>query len=428
VRSVRPLPPLRTWLAALVLTLATLLAVPLAAGAQSTTANGLSARTAAALERSPVVVSAPYDAVITPAAERRLVRKIKALDQPILMALVPLVEGDQFNGDARAFVSTLRDRMNRDGIYVAVDNRYLRAFEYRAGETFYRGSAEDAMQLANYANPDGSRATDAYDRTLLERAERFLDNLALPAAELEKRTAAFESQRDQQISRGNDPRDGGSALATVLVGGAILLIAGFLVHRARRRSGARPASSALPVLPDRVFEHARAAQRANLREDADDELMKLSKVLDDQPMPKKPAAQDAYQRALDAYAAARRRTGTEAPTVDLVGALVLVDHARHDLATAAAVDAGKKPRKRPALCVFDPLHGRADRNVRWQHDGRRLQVPACTACATAVERGADPDALRDGDRPYFEADSVWARTGFGAFSDDLVERVARGER
>jgi hypothetical protein len=421
------MPPLRARLATVALVLLALLAAPSVAAAQRT-AESISARTAAALERSPVVVDPPYDNVITPAAERRLVRKIETNGKPILMALVPLVEGDQFGGEARPFVATLRDRLGRDGIYVAVDDRYLRVFEYRAGRSRYGGPADDAMTLANYAEENGTRSTTAYERTLLERAELFLDNLALPPAELEKRVARFESERDERIGYSTGD-GGGSALGVVLVGIAVLLIVAILLRRRRNRSGARPAPRGLPVLPDRVFEHARAARRANLHEDADDELMKLSKLLDDQPVPQKPAAQDAYQRALDAYAAARRRTtGAEAPTVDLVGALVLVDHARNDLAAAVAIDAGRKPPKRPALCMFDPLHGRATRDVRWQRGKRKITVPACKACASAIKAGTAPDALRDGDQPYFERDTVWARTGFGTFDDDLVERVARGER
>lgn len=429
MRSVRPLSRLRSHVAALVLLMATLFVVPAAAGAQGTASGSIAARTAEALDRSPVVVEPPYDNVISRAAERELVRKVEALDDPILLAFVPLVEGDQYGGETRAFVAALQNRLGRDATIVAVENnRYLSVYEFRDGEQRYGGSADDAMQLANYAG-DPSTASD---RTLLERANAFVENLALPAAELEKRVAELEAARKERSSRysssSGDESRGASLVMVLLFGGAAALGAVVVMRRRRNRSGARPASSPLPVLPDRVFEHARAAQRANLREDADDELMKLSKVLDDQPVPKKPAAQDAYQRALDAYAAARRRTGSEAPTVDLVGALVLVDHARHDLATALAIDAGKKPPKRPALCTFDPLHGRAAREVRWQYRKRQVDVPACASCAKAVTRGNDPDALRDGDRPYFERDTVWARTGFGSYDDDLVARVSRGER
>jgi hypothetical protein len=109
---------------------------------------------------------------------------------------------------------------------------------------------------------------------------------------------------------------------------------------------------------------------------------------------------------------------------NLVGILVLVDQARGDLARAAALDAGRRPPAPAKLCGYHPLHGRASRTVRFE---RGLDIPACAACAADVGAGRAPDALRDGDRPYFEGDTVWARTGYGAFSDDLVERISRGE-
>ncbi len=424
MRSSSPLRPL----VMLILLLVASLTLPVAAHGQDTATESGTGRVAAALERSPVLVQPPFDRVISAADRRDLVRRIETSGKPVLMAFVPLVDGDQFNGEARAFVAALHDRLGDDAIYVAVDNnRYLRTFEYRGGQSRYGKPVSDATTLANYG---GDRAAGS-DRTLLERAQLLLDYLALPPAELEQRVAAFDAEREQRARTSpnrSDDAEGSSAVVLILVGALIASIGGALWRRQRRRSGARPAAEALPVLPDRLFEHARAAHHANLRSDADDELLKLSKLLDDQPMPTKPAAQDAYQRALDAYASARRRTGDQAPTVDLVGALVLVDHARNDLAGAVALDAGQKPPKRPALCMFDPLHGRAARNVGWEHDGRKLDVPACKACATAVTSGAVPDALRDGDQPYFEGDTVWAATGFGTLGDDLVERVSRGER
>jgi hypothetical protein len=44
-----------------------------------------------------------------------------------------------------------------------------------------------------------------------------------------------------------------------------------------------------------------------------------------------------------------------------------------------------------------------------------------------VAKGRAPAALQDRGRPYFERDTLWARTGFGALDDDLPARVLAGE-
>ena len=105
---------------------------------------------------------------------------------------------------------------------------------------------------------------------------------------------------------------------------------------------------------------------------------------------------------------------------DLVGVLVLVNIGR-----------GGRP-----LCLFNPLHGPSAGQVTWRLIGTReqLRVPACDACEQAIGRHRPPEVLLDTEHnkrvPYLDVDpgkSVWAATGFGVFSDDLVERILRGD-
>lgn len=105
---------------------------------------------------------------------------------------------------------------------------------------------------------------------------------------------------------------------------------------------------------------------------------------------------------------------------DLAGVLVLVNLGRGG----------------PPLCFFNPLHGTSARLVTWRLIGTReqLRVPACTDCQHAVSRYRPPEVLPDtvGKKhvPYLEVDperSVWAATGFGVLSDDLVDRILRGD-
>ncbi|MDO9408270.1 hypothetical protein [Patulibacter sp.] len=410
-----------------VLALALLLAVGgLGPWADRAAAAPTPAQVVRALERSPVYIDPALDGQISPTAAGRIEKAVERSGEDVKVALVEAPDG---SGSAyarnRSFVTALRSRLSFDGILVTVDDRYIRVDERRDGRQIRRSEVSDAESLANYAD----EGDQSFDRTLLERVERFLANLRQTPQRLAARVAADEARSAAQRkatprreTRGTD--DGGGGLLPVLVGLVVVGLVVAVVLVRRRRRGALAADGPLPVVPARVFEHARAAERADLHEDADGELLALATLLDEGSVPRDERAQDAYQRALDAYTAARRRARDGAPTVDLVGVLVLVDRARGDLAAAAAIEGGGRPAAWTPLCTFHPLHGRSARTVRWE---RGLRVPACAACAADLRAGRDPDALRDGDRPYFEGDTVWAKTGYGAFGDDLVERVSRGE-
>ncbi|MEV4422885.1 hypothetical protein AB0L40_23330 [Patulibacter sp. NPDC049589] len=400
----------------------------LAAGPPTARAATTPAEVASALERSPVYIDPSLDGVISPTATRRVARAVKASGRPVYVALVPVNDGDRYDGKARNFLTALRSRFRRDGIFVGVEDRYLRVEERKNGVEVRDQAVGDAANLANYVD-DGDEPS--YRRTLLERLERFFANLRQSPARLAARVAADEEQSAKEHpetapgSRSGDS-SGGSGAGPLMIAGVLLLVALIAAWSVRRRRRvARAAAGPLPVVPARVFEHARAAERAELAEDADQELLALAALLDEQVVPRREDAQAAYQRALDAYTAARRISRDEPRTVDLVGILVLVDQARGDMARAAALDAGRRPPKHTPLCTFDPLHGRSAKTVKWE---RVLRLPACAACAADVRAGRTPDALRDGDVPYFEGTTIWAKTGFGAFSTDLVERISSGDR
>jgi len=109
---------------------------------------------------------------------------------------------------------------------------------------------------------------------------------------------------------------------------------------------------------------------------------------------------------------------------DVVGALVLVRAGRHALLSANPY--------RP--CFVNPVHGAAEQVAQWQFGDAEIEVPVCAACHRAFADEQPPTALvvRDGDRlrPYYEEDSVWARTGYGSLTTDLADltRQVAGER
>ena len=79
-------------------------------------------------------------------------------------------------------------------------------------------------------------------------------------------------------------------------------------------------------------------------------------------------------------------------------------------------------------CYFDPSHGEGVIAVTWRAPGTRpkLGVRVCPACATAVRERRAPDVVLDHGRPYYEAATPWAETGYGQFGD-LVGRILARE-
>ena len=180
-----------------------------------------------------------------------------------------------------------------------------------------------------------------------------------------RRRAPPEPARPTEEEPEEEAEDGGGG--GLLAGGAALALvaAGGTAIARRRRQHAHPAPDDAPVIPARVFEHARTAQAEDLREEIEQRL-----------------------------------------------------------ATAQALADGRPAPPPASLCFFDPRHPGRSRPGRWE---RGLRVAACPACAADLRAHRPPEALLDDGCPWFEADTLWARTGYGAFAADLPQRVIRGE-
>ncbi|NPC95697.1 hypothetical protein [Nocardioides sp. zg-DK7169] len=113
---------------------------------------------------------------------------------------------------------------------------------------------------------------------------------------------------------------------------------------------------------------------------------------------------------------------------DVVGALVLVHAGRHALLSADPYADSYRP------CFVNPLHGAAEQVAQWRFGDAEIEVPVCAACHRAFVGEQPPTALMVGHggrlRPYYEEDSVWARTGYGSLTTDLADlaRQVAGER
>jgi hypothetical protein len=180
--------------------------------------------------------------------------------------------------------------------------------------------------------------------------------------------------------------------------------------------------------PRTVFTAARTSDEAELRRQAEAEILSLGGSVQSAP-----SSTPALQRALDAYAAAGTVLDASRGAPDLAGVLALTAEGHAALTTTT-------PTPLP-LCFFNPLHGRATSRTDWRLLGRResLRVAACTTCTEALRSRRAPEVLMDMDAaeddrlvPYFEVpNSLWARTGYGSLlagpEDSLAVRVGRGD-
>ncbi len=375
----------------------------LAATAASAAAVGSVSPAARGLADSRLYVD-PAVAETIDAGTRVLLRRALARrTEPVFVALVAFAPGDAFDGDGPRFLNALAGRLRRPGVYVTYDARgILWTRGYRI-EAAVAGRAEQASRTvdleAHFDGPPAPRLRNFLaaldDPDLTGREERA-------SADFRERTGAGAPAPSTGANGdgGGSGGGGGVPAGVVVLIVVVVLLAAVLV--ARRRRGARPVDDR-PVLPGRVFALAREASRDELADRADAMLIELSALID------AAAPSEDTQRALDAYEAAERALRRGAPDIpDLVGALVCIDLGRAALSGE---------RELPPPCTYDPRHGPAQGRPVTVH-GTELRL--CAGCRADVKAGRPANVLRDGSgRPYFEDDTPWAATGYGAWADPI---------
>ncbi|MFI9047888.1 hypothetical protein [Streptomyces sp. NPDC053427] len=412
--STDPRRPVRT---ALALT-ASSLALLLCAASPGAAAESPGQKIANALRASPVYVDPSLATAVDPAQQRKLVDRIRQTRLPIRVALVPLVEGDSWDGDPQQLAEVVHDRMGGGPAILITLGTYR---DDIAAEEW----PDDAHQ-AWHAAAAVSFQDDVKDAGLPRRIARAIEIIEAGNgdAEYKKATADLNGPATHASPTGK-PKPSGSAFPRFLAFalGPLLLLAaaGMLLRRRARLRG----EVATPfALPRSVFAAARSADEAGLRERATEEVVRLgeeTRAADGSPA--------AVERALDAYAAAGTVLDHARGIPDLAGVFALIAEGRAALSGAP----GALP-----LCFFHPLHGPAARRLPWRPLGRReqLRVAACETCIRAIRTRRAPEVLidrRDGRPvPYFEVpaeESLWAATGYGSLlgGDSLATRVQRGD-
>ena len=100
-----------------------------------------------------------------------------------------------------------------------------------------------------------------------------------------------------------------------------------------------------------------------------------------------------YQRALDAYEAAKTAADRIERPEQVQDVTTILDDGRYATACVRARVAGEAlPQRRPA-CFFDPRHGLSVEDVPFAPvGGAEREVPACALDAERVRAGAEPDS------------------------------------
>ena len=122
-----------------------------------------------------------------------------------------------------------------------------------------------------------------------------------------------------------------------------------------------------------------------------------------------------YQRALDAYEAAKTASDRLDRPDDVRHVTEIIEDGRYAIACVRARVAGEPlPTRRPP-CFFDPRHGLSVDDVEWTPPGGTTRdVPACALDAERVRAGAEPDTRQvmvGAERmPYYRAAGPTRRT------------------
>ncbi|TDQ45034.1 hypothetical protein [Actinorugispora endophytica] len=372
---------------------------------------------AAELRQRPVYVDPSLRSLLSETEQAALEERIASTGQPVYVVVVPLVQGDTWNGEPEQLVGAVRDRMDGDGSYLALGGRGLRLY----------GESRDPGSAAHYAALAVSSDPDLDDAPLSRQLERAVELIGDGTAEAEYQR--IDSEREPYPygypwTRGVPLPWAGAGLAVA----AALAVLAFTGLRARRL-GAPP-----PPPAHGVFDSIDAAGLDALRERLGTRLTETGERLSDFSLTgSSPAVRSAVQQALDAHLAAGKVLDATAGLPGLAGVLVLLDLADDALDRASS---RRRPGPPPRHCFFDPLHGTRTSRVSWRGLGsrRKASVWACSKCADDLRRHREPEVLPvlvDGRRvAYYDVpheDSVWAATGYGTLRDDLVQRVLRGD-
>lgn len=396
------------------------------------------------LRKSPLYVDPSLSSAFPSSARKSILAAISKAPVPVFVLAVPLVSGGQWSSSEQ-LADVVQDELGQPGIYLTLD-----AIDSNDIDAYTWPSDPQGLDSPPYHAADAAQAVDMtpYTQNPPPVWQEFLQCVRLIDA------GKAESAYQAALA---DPGQGGQAAAPSSDSGAIAgaTLAAFTaggagaIALARRRRRRRRARSQAPLsapgtaadtayAPSTVVDAARAATAGELRTQAREQLLALGEFLEQPGLAGAPAGtpephsdQDEADltRALDAYTAAGQVLDSASGNPDLAGVLVLTHMGRCAAEAALARQSGQPAPPPSLLCFFNPLHGEGTRQTRWRAQGghQALDIHACDACADAIAQRKFPSVLADTstgkDVPYYEAPTIWAATGYGQFSTDLIQRI-----
>ncbi|WP_028659605.1 hypothetical protein [Nocardioides insulae] len=399
------------------------------------------------LRRDPVIIEQRLGSGDTAGSDRRITASADQLPFAVYVAVVaPPPEISPGTGAGDELAIALSREIGEPGLYVVGSE-----FGVRSRLIGVEGMDPDLFSLHAYANqeavtsatePDTRLHTVVDAEIVVRTATHTIDDdysePNLPATEVEELARRNDELRPYETARrarshGDDDQPpepwttGKRWMVGSLTGVLALLLLWHLLsgrprlRRPRATGSARPSSARTPSAP-------RSVSAARTTPDRDAERERSSALLT-------ALAEDlaAYSdRGADPTSAERLQAAVLAREVaeplldsgdvlDLVGAGVLARIGRREVSRARG-----RARTPYRPCFFDPRHPSGTRKAEWRFGDATVEVPVCPRCLQALERDRWPDPLTPpSGRPYYDGDTVWARTGFGALTDDLAGAVAR---
>jgi hypothetical protein len=342
------------------------------------------------LQASPVFVSDSITRRVDDADRAALLRQVEDMPFPTFLVVAPSLSETYMGDDER--LALIRDGLGEDGLYILSDDRAT-TVELAAFGVQLPMRAHDISQATywDFDRKDPAPEKLAYVLALARGEPRMprAERAAIPPDEGGPQPTPYFADEEESNA------GFGFAILGLFALGATLSAVVLERRRRRRLSRGRRHAGSLPA--GDVRQRALRAHERLARELA---------------RKKRPG-----ERALDLEAAASMALERKGKPVDDLGALILAERGRE------ALKGNERER-----CFFDPRHGGPARPTRWTTDRATIEVPACKACARSIAAGKVPDSLWDGDRPYWQRETVWARTGFGALQRDLRRALAEDRR
>ncbi|WP_193607045.1 hypothetical protein [Nocardioides lijunqiniae] len=389
----------------------------------------------AALEQDPVNVQQLRGNGHTAEIDAALTEIVESSDIPIYVALVGELPELSADRPAEDLAVRLQSNLEPDALYIVAVGR-------TGGTTFSYGGDDVGVESAIYEglqktygdyDYDAPRASDAGRAAMIATVASsddgtISDSLVETYTEDATWTSPrYESRQDAYL---HSEVAGLSLCVGVLVALTLWRLTRTWALRAvvpAPAPGAHGRATGRDSLPTgRTRQEVDAAARAlasDAMPDVEDVRGQASSTLDKlaAELTRKPSG-PGVDDALGCRVAAEQVVDSD-DVLDVVGALVLARAGRELL---------QDPDRPYRPCFLNPLHGRGYVETSAPVGGDdEVTVPVCRRCSKAggTARGYEPLLARRrglvsrAPRPYYEGDTVWARTGFGSLDPDLWRRV-----